>query len=130
MFCKNCGKELENGVNFCPYCGARQTAEQEVYQEFPNANQGTGYQGTATQSPRTAEPDAPSMGFAVLGFFFPLVGLILWLCMMNTTPLRAKSAGKGALVGVIVQVVLSLLSTALLVALFFWYEQNYGGYPI
>ena len=23
MFCKNCGKEIENGNQFCPHCGAR-----------------------------------------------------------------------------------------------------------
>jgi len=22
MFCKNCGKEIESGINFCPSCGA------------------------------------------------------------------------------------------------------------
>lgn len=25
MFCKNCGKEIEDGVNFCPECGTSQS---------------------------------------------------------------------------------------------------------
>ena len=49
------------------------------------------------------------MGFAVLGFFFPLVGLILWLVWMNSSPLKAKSCGKGALIGVIVSVVIGII---------------------
>lgn len=55
------------------------------------------------------EPDAPSAGFAVLGFFFPLVGLILFLVWNDRTPLKAKSAGKGALIGVCVSAGLAVL---------------------
>jgi hypothetical protein len=53
--------------------------------------------------------DSPSMGMAVLGFFLPIVGLILWLVWKEPKPLKAKSAGKGALISVIVQVVLCIL---------------------
>ncbi|MDR0488375.1 MAG: DUF4870 domain-containing protein [Propionibacteriaceae bacterium] len=45
--------------------------------------------------------DAPNGGMAVLGFFFPVVGLVLYLVWKDQTPLKAKSAGKGALAGVI-----------------------------
>lgn len=102
MFCKNCGKEVEENAAFCPHCGAK------LDESAPNPPQ---WQPAPTTSPQ--QTDAPSMGFAVLGFFFPIVGLIIWLCMMNTTPLRAKSAGKGALTGVIVQVVLWMLTVGL-----------------
>lgn len=29
MFCKNCGKEIENNVKFCPECGASQILEEQ-----------------------------------------------------------------------------------------------------
>ena len=61
--------------------------------------------------------DAPSGGYAVLGFFIPLIGLILYLTQRDQTPLRAKSAGKGALTGVIVWVGLSIIATVILVIL-------------
>ena len=54
-------------------------------------------------------PDAPSGGMTALGFFFPIVGLILYLVWKDQTPLKAKSAGKGALIGVIVWTALSVL---------------------
>jgi len=60
-------------------------------------------------APVYQEPDAPSAGFAVLGFFIPIVGLILWLVWKDNTPLKAKSAGKGALIGFIVSIVLTIL---------------------
>lgn len=53
--------------------------------------------------------DSSSFGYAVLGFFIPLVGLIIYLSAKDSTPLKAKSAGKGALVGLITNIVLSVL---------------------
>ena len=53
--------------------------------------------------------DAPSAGFAVLGFFIPIVGLILFLVWHDTYPLRAKSAGKGALISVIIGIGLTIM---------------------
>lgn len=64
-------------------------------------------------------PDEPSIWFTLLGVFFPLVGLILYLVMKDETPLRAKSAGKGALIGVCISVGLSILVSMLYVFLVF-----------
>ena len=86
---------------------------------------GNGYapnaQSSYAQSPYagTDPYDAPSGGYAVLGFFIPVVGLILYLVWKDQTPLRAGSAGKGALIGVIVGVVGSILLSILSVALSF-----------
>ncbi len=85
-YCPNCGAELVEGARFCPYCGA---SFHEVYVNQP-----------------VNEMDAPSAGFALLGFFLPIVGLILYLVWYNDFPLRAKSAGKGALIGFITGIVL------------------------
>ena len=82
MYCQNCGNRLDANTAFCPRCG------------------------TQNGQPMTVEQDAPSGVFAILGFFFPLIGFILYLVYENKMPLRAKSAGKGALVGFIVGVVL------------------------
>ena len=45
----------------------------------------------------------------MLSFFFPIVGLILYLVWMDSEPGKAKSAGKGALIGVIVSAALFML---------------------
>ena len=31
MFCRNCGKEIPNGINFCNYCGAAQNNCKNLY---------------------------------------------------------------------------------------------------
>ena len=56
----------------------------------------------------SAEP-APSIGWGVLGFFFPIVGLILFLVWHDDYPKRAKMCGKGALISVIVWVAFFVL---------------------
>ena len=91
MFCKNCGKEIDDKAAICPNCGV----PTETTAVTPGATHNAA--------------DAPSTGFAFLGFFFPLVGLILFLCFQKTTPVRAKAIGKWALIGFIVGVALSVL---------------------
>lgn len=56
-----------------------------------------------------AQDDSGSFGWAVLGFFIPIVGLVLYLVWREQKPLSAKKAGMGALVSVIAGVVLSVL---------------------
>lgn len=100
VFCTGCGKALALDEKFCSACGkerptpvasAQPTYQQPVYPQM-------GY-----------VQDAPSGGMMALGFFFPIVGLILYLVWKDQTPLKAKSAGKGALIGFIVGMALSIL---------------------
>lgn len=88
MFCKNCGKEILDEAVICVHCG-------------------TSTKNTTTQVATKA--DAPSTGMAVLSFFIPLLGLILWIVNKDTRPLYAKSAGKGALIGFIVNIVFTII---------------------
>ena len=87
MFCKKCGKEIMDDAVLCVHCGC---STQE------NANP-------------IASSDAPSTGMAVLGFFFPLIGLIIYLINKDNKPMMAKSAGKGALIGFVVSIVFSII---------------------
>lgn len=96
-YCTHCGKEIDDAAVICVHCGAAVTPMQ--------------------QPTVPVTDDAPSGGFAVLGFFFPIIGLILYLCWKDQQPLKAKSCGKGALIGVIVAVALSILS-AIFVSIF------------
>ncbi len=86
MFCRNCGQPLEESAKFCSQCG-------------------TDVAGTAP-----VIEDKANLGFAILGFLIPLVGLILYLIYDGKNqPKKAKSAGKGALVGVITGVAFTAL---------------------
>ncbi len=82
-YCVRCGAQLYDEAVVCPKCGCGQ--------------------------PGAAIKDSGSAGWGVLGFFFPLIGFILYLCWMNNRPRSAKSAGKGALISIIVAVALVVL---------------------
>ncbi|MDD4001136.1 MAG: zinc ribbon domain-containing protein, partial [Bacilli bacterium] len=69
---------------------------------------GASFQETGASAQGARSDDAPSGGFAVLGFFIPLVGLILYLVWMKDYPLKAKSCGKGALIGFITNIALGI----------------------
>jgi len=110
-FCGSCGKEVPGGNAFCPFCGSRLAGHPSGSGQTPP------YYAAPPYGRQGNEQDARSGGFAALGFFFPVIGLILFLVWKETFPLRAKSAGKGALIGVIVSGALTIISVILQVAL-------------
>lgn len=93
MYCKNCGRSVDDTSSYCNNCGAR-------IDNKPNAD---------------VSEDSLSLGFAILGFFIPIVGLILFLIYEEKKPKRAKSAGKGALIGFITKIVLAIILVILYV---------------
>lgn len=94
-FCSQCGTQVMDEAVICIHCGC----------------------AIATNGVGIRADDAPSAGFAILGFFIPVVGLILYLTNKDTSPRKADSAGKGALIGFILGLV-GIASAALLPALF------------
>ena len=87
MYCKNCGRTVDDTSSYCNNCGAR----------------------IDNESNAIVSEDSSSFGFAILGFFIPIVGLILFLIYEGKKPKRAKSVGKGALIGFITKIVLSII---------------------
>lgn len=87
MYCKNCGRTVDDTSSYCNNCGAR-------IDNKPNAD---------------ASEDNSNLGFAIFGFFIPIVGLIIFLIYEGKKPKRAKSAVKGALIGFITEIVLAII---------------------
>lgn len=84
MFCTNCGNEVDNKAIVCPKCGCRPRSSQN-------------------------DIDCNSTGFNVLAFFFPFIGLIMYLIWKNDHPLRAQGIGKWALIGFCVSFVMLII---------------------
>lgn len=87
MYCNRCGRTVADHSLYCNYCGARLDGTQN----WPESD------------------DRSSFGFALLGFFIPLAGLIFFLIYEGKKPKRAKAAGKGALIGFITKIVIAVV---------------------
>lgn len=61
------------------------------------------------QSAAPVNGDTGSFSWAVLGFFIPLVGLILWLVWKDSKPVSAEQAGRGALASVTITITLTIV---------------------
>ncbi len=86
MNCKNCGQEItDDNVKYCPSCG------------------------NDLKSNPVAEKSEKSFGWIVFGFFFPIIGFILYLVFRREYPVKAKSVKKGALVGLVVEVIVVII---------------------
>lgn len=77
-YCNHCGRELLDEAVICPGCGC------------------------AVARSGTNEVDENSTGLNVLSFFFPIVGLILYIVYNEKLPTKAKGVGKWALIGFII----------------------------
>ena len=107
-YCTNCGKELEDNAAFCTECGAAQAAPRQEAPQQPAQNVQQPYQQQAPDQ-QAAPVDNGSFGWAVLGFCFPIVGLILYLVWKSNKPISAKKAGIGALVGFCLNLLFSFI---------------------
>lgn len=119
-YCQYCGEHLPKGARVCPKCGRPIPVDPAVKQEETTNNQAvnTTKQETVLKAPNdvkgvteSADPDKGSFGWALLAFFIPLVGLVLFLVWRKSMPLNANSAGIGALVGCGFSVILFLSVT-------------------
>ena len=64
---------------------------------------------STTSNAQLQPVDKGSFGWAVLGFFLPIVGLILWLVWKDTRPLDSRRSRNGFIVGLIVSVVFTII---------------------
>ena len=98
MFCKQCGSQIDESAKYCPQCG---TCLSEP---------------TQSAAPRQTPDTTNGVGYGFLGFFFPIVGLILYLVWRWERPKAAKAAGIGALISTVIGVV----AVIVVLVFYFW----------
>ena len=74
MYCKHCGREIDDRSRVCENCGV-----------------------TVVDAPVTID-DNGGFGWGILGCCIPIVGLILYLVWNDIKPNTAKAAGMVALI--------------------------------
>lgn len=95
MYCEKCGSKNDENSKFCVNCGS----------ELSNFS----YSSSNAQNVETEEKEGSKFGWGVLGFFIPIVGLVLFLTWKKDRPKSSKAAGLGALISVILNLVLTII---------------------
>ena len=101
MFCKNCGKEINNESVFCPHCG-KCNAEQQSPALSPN------YNNTANYS---SDDNICAILGLVFAFLIPLAGLIL-SCIGLKKPKYHGLAVAGLVISIIFIVIVFIAAIA------------------
>lgn len=98
MFCKSCGKEINDQAVVCPYCGVQTGAVQIIPQQPNYGNQQPNAQNNA---------DETNVGLVIVSIIIPLVGIILGA--VNISNGKKKSGKAYLLAGIIAVAVQTLL---------------------
>lgn len=108
-FCGECGAKTVRGK--CPNCDAvKEEKKVEIKEEIKTEDEG-------------------SIGWGFLGFFFPLIGLILFLVWLNTKKKSSRAAGIGALIGFVVSIIFFITSIAWFVKLIQYFDSPNTYHP-
>ncbi len=87
-FCPRCGNQCDPNAVICVKCGM-----------------------AFGPMPQQVVDDTPSTGLKVVCFFFPIVALILYLVEKDKKPRSAKEYGKWGIIGLAVNIGLSIISS-------------------
>lgn len=121
MFCGNCGKFVEEGSKFCTNCGQRVTAiDSNLINEEPNVSNNTNpiNMGNTNNNHNKISyedevvcktQDKVNVWLLILGFLFPLIGLILFIALRKETPKKANAIGIAALIGFVLGFIISII---------------------
>ena len=88
MFCKKCGNQIMDDAVVCVHCGC----PTDKFDPDPQKNQ-----------------DKSSVNVALISFFLPLVGLVIYLVYKDNQPLKAESAKMGTIWGFFLPIIIILL---------------------
>lgn len=127
MNCNKCGASLAEGTKFCPSCGSDLTTVQneQVVAEQPTVNNveqpatpEVVAQPVGNTTQTAAKEDKVNIGLAILSWFIPLAGLIIFIVQKNKSPKTAKVSGICALISFLLNLVVVGLAFILLIGTF------------
>ncbi|MBR6737244.1 MAG: zinc ribbon domain-containing protein [Clostridia bacterium] len=130
MYCKNCGKLNDDDARFCSSCGEK--LESDYYHDCDeNDCRVEDYERKDYQRAKYGEVnenDAPSVGYGILSFFIPIVGIILFVTWNKQSPKKAKSCIIGAIIGIVVTLIFEAIGEYYLLPILEEWLESYMGY--
>ena len=97
MICNTCGEKVREDAVYCPNCGFKPTDKKHEVIKVEDSEE--------TKDKKTVykPPVDGSIAFlwGLIGYFIPIIGLILFIVWKENRPKDSKAAGIGALIRVI-----------------------------
>ena len=117
MFCRYCGKELNDKAVVCPNCGIL-THEEEVYSKAKASEQPKAQPQPAAQPAPQAKTNVLAIVGFVLCFFESLAGLICSAIALK----QIKTSGEGGKGLALAGVIISAISLGILIVVLLFYS--------
>ncbi len=119
MFCSKCGNKLEEGSKFCNKCGKELKLEAHDNKEAPKSNEITNNYGEELEvafnknnkgSINNCQENDPKLGcigifLCFIAFLFPLLGLIFYVTLLNSSRSKARTVGAWTIAGVLFTII-------------------------
>lgn len=106
-YCSRCGEKVDENAKFCQSCGC---SLENHNTDNNNTDNNTNNENKNPSFNLNISKDSINLLLLILGVFVPIVGLVLYIVYKDSDPEKAKSAGKGAIIGVLISVGLSILT--------------------
>ena len=93
MICNYCGYKVSEDCKCCPNCGE----DPKTRKKKTQVEKSTKEYDSTTETKNSIEADY-SFLWGILGYFIPIVGLILFIVWRESKPKESKAVGIGALI--------------------------------
>ena len=124
MYCRNCGKQIDDAAAFCPYCGAKTDVAEAPASDgfFDSPSQSAPGEGYTYSPPPAGYYQQPSSGYEeqsngmalagfICAFFFPVLGWIFGGIGLSRSK-KCGGKGKGlSIAAIVIATVMWLVST-------------------
>ena len=107
MKCPKCGRENNDDSKYCGYCGYLLNDDEKNNNDIKDIVMKNNNTGRNSGTNNVADETETVLN--ILSFLFPIVGIICYFVMLNTTPKKGKSALKFALISIVISMVLGFI---------------------
>lgn len=94
MYCEKCKREFDENQGICPYC-----SENNIEVTLEKDSDYVRIDEDEDEDENVHE-EGSGIGWGILSFIIPLVGIILFFAWMNYKPKASKAAIIGAILGI------------------------------
>jgi hypothetical protein len=101
--CRNCSTTLDSTVSYCEQCGENNPFYIKQKKEHQADNKTSFNSSTSSFSHTTyVKQEGNGTGWFILGFVFPIAGIIMYFIFQQNKPLAANRSITGAVIGIFI----------------------------